>query len=175
MPPAMTEVLVIGGGVIGCAAALALVEKGFKTTVIERGPLDPVGRGPEGSNAAAGILGAQLEGLHGDNPLSRLCLLSRDRYAAWASAITEQSGLDMEMRPSGVARVAVDVASLRALEAEAAWQARAGYRVEHLDAAGVHAIEPALAEHVVGAVHFADDHRIDPPALMAALRLAAAR
>ncbi len=169
----MTDVLVIGGGMIGCAAALALAEKSFKTAVIERGPLDPVGRGPEGSSAAAGILGAQLEGLHGDNPLSRLCLLSRDRYPAWIAGITDRSGRDVELRPAGVTRVAFDAASLRAVEADAAWQARAGYRVEHLDAAAVRAIEPALASDVHGAVRFPDDHRIDPPALMAALRLAA--
>lgn len=174
MPPAMTEMLVIGGGIVGCAAALALAKKGFKTTVIERGPLDPVGRGPEGSSAAAGILGAQLEGLHGDTPLSRLCLLSRDRYAAWIAAITAQSGRDVEMRPAGVTCVALDAASLRAIEANAAWQAIAGYRVDHLDAAAVHAIEPALSTDVHGAVRFPDDHRIDPPALMAAVRLAAA-
>jgi glycine oxidase len=171
----MTDVLVIGGGIIGCATALALAAKGFKTTVIERGPRDHAARGPEGSSAAAGILGAQLEGLHGDNPLSRLCLRSRDRYAAWIAEITAQSGLDVEMRPAGVMRVALDAASLRALESDAAWQARAGYRVEHLDAAGVRAIEPALASHVHGAVRFPDDHRIDPPALMAAVRLATVR
>jgi glycine oxidase len=175
MPPAMTAVLVIGGGIIGCATALALAAKGLRITVIERGPLDPVGRGPEGSSAAAGILGAQLEALHGDNPLSRLCLQSRDRYPAWIAAITALGGGDVEMRPSGVTRVATDAASLRALDHAAAWQANAGYRVELLDAAGVHAIEPALSGDVVGAVRFADDHRIDPPALMASIRLAAAR
>jgi glycine oxidase len=171
----MTDVLVIGGGIIGCATALALAAKGLQITVIERGPLEPVGRGPEGSSAAAGILGAQLEGLHGDNPLSRLCLSSRDRYAAWIAEITAQSGRDVEMRPAGVTRVALDATSLRALEEGAAWQARAGYRVEHLDAAGVRAIEPAIASEVVGAVRFPDDHRIDPPALMAAVRLATVR
>ena len=170
----MTEALVIGGGIVGCATALALAEKGLKVTVIERGPLDPVGRGPEGSSAAAGILGAQIEGLNGDSPLSRLCLLSRDRYAAWIAAITARSGRDVEMRPAGVTRVALDAAALRAIEADAAWQARAGYRVEHLDAAAVRAIEPALASNVHGAVRFPDDHRIDPPALVAAVRLATA-
>src|SRR4051794_34034792 len=115
MPPRMTDVLVIGGGIVGCAVALALAEKKRNVTVIERGPLDPVGRGPDGSSAAAGILGAQLEGLHGDNPLSRLCLLSRDRYASWIATITARSGRDVEMRPSGVTRVALDLASLRAV------------------------------------------------------------
>lgn len=175
MPPAMTDVLVIGGGVIGSAVALALAEKGLRVTLIERSPPAPAGRGPEGSTAAAGILGAQLEALHGDTALSRLCLQSRALYAAWVASIVERSGLDVELRPSGVLRVARDAASLDALLAAAAWQARAGYRVEALDAASLHAVEPALASDVAGGVRFADDHRVDPPALLAALRLAAAR
>src|SRR5512132_4402976 len=126
MSPAMTEVLVIGGGVIGSSVALALAEKGRSVTVIERGPPAPVGRGPEGSTAAAGIVGAQLEGLHGDCALSRLCLLSRDRYASWIAAITEYTGHDVELRPAGVMVVAHDLAAVRALEAASAWQALAG-------------------------------------------------
>ncbi|MEO5731010.1 MAG: glycine oxidase ThiO [Byssovorax sp.] len=173
MSPAMTEVLVIGGGVIGSAVALALAEKGRSVTVIERGSLDPTGRGPDGSTAAAGIVGAQLEGLHGDCALSRLCLQSRDRYASWIAAITERTGRDVELRPTGVTVLAYDLADVRALEAASAWQALAGYRVEHLDAAGVRAIEPALSNVAAGGVRFPDDPRIDPPALVSALRLAA--
>jgi glycine oxidase len=173
MSPAMTEVLVIGGGVIGSAVALALAEKGRSVTVIERGPPAPIGRGPEGSTAAAGIVGAQLEGLHGDCALSRLCLLSRDRYASWVAAITERTGHDVELRSAGVMVVAHDLAAVRALEAASAWQALAGYRVERLDPAGVRAIEPALSSVAAGGVYFPDDPRVDPPALVAALRLAA--
>jgi len=172
MPPAMTETLVIGGGVVGCAVALALAGKGLKVTVIERGPLVSTGRGPEGSTAAAGVLGAQLEGLHGDCALSRLCLLGRDRYPAWIETIAARSGRDVEMRPAGVSCVAFDAATAHRYQAEAAWQALAGYRIEHLDAASARAIEPALSTDVVGGVRFPDDPRIDPPALVAAVRLA---
>ncbi len=172
MPPTMTETLVIGGGVIGCAVALALAGKGLKVTVIERGPLVSTGRGPEGSTAAAGILGAQLEGLHGDCALSRLCLLSRDRYPAWIAAITSPGGRDVEMRPAGVSCVAFDAATAQRFQAEAAWQALAGYRIELLDAASARAAEPSLSADVAGGVRFPDDPRIDPPALVAALRLA---
>jgi glycine oxidase len=175
MPPAMTATLVIGGGVVGCAVALALADKGLDVTVIERGPRVAAGCGPEGSTAAAGILGAQLEGLHGDCALSRLCLLSRDRYPAWIAAIAARTGRDVEMRPAGVSCVAFDAATAQRFQAEAAWQARAGYRVEILDAAAVHAHEPALAADVVGGVRLPDDPRIDPPALVAALRLAVAQ
>jgi glycine oxidase len=173
MPPAMTEMLVIGGGVIGSAVALALADKGCKVTVIERGSSGPVGRGPEASTAAAGILGAQLEALHGDCALSRLCLQSRDRYASWIAAITARTGRDVELRDAGVMVVGHDAAAVSALHAASAWQAQAGYRVDLLDAAGARAIEPSLSSVVAGGVHFPDDPRIDPPALVAALRLAA--
>jgi glycine oxidase len=171
----MTDVLVIGGGVIGCAVALALTAKGWKTTVIERSAPSPLGGGPTASSAAAGILGAQLEGLHGDGPLSRLCLQSRERYAAWALAISDRSGRDVELRPAGVTCVALDEAAALRLRAATAWQERAGYRVDHLDAASLHAVEPAVALDAVGGVRFPDDPRIDPPALMGALRLTAER
>ena len=44
-----------------------------------------------------------------------------------------------------------------------------------LDAAAVRAVEPALADSVRGAVHFPADARVDPPALLKALRIAAER
>src|SRR5262245_16039220 len=98
----MDSALVVGGGVIGCAVALELARQGRKVTVIERGRMEigaAVGRGPEGSSAAAGILGAQLEGLHGDGPLTRLCLQSRALYDAWVGELSELSGSDVELRP----------------------------------------------------------------------------
>jgi glycine oxidase len=174
----MDTVLVVGGGMIGVAVAFTLARRGFKVTLIERGHVEPsraLDRGPEGSSAAAGVLGAQLEGLHGDGPLTRLCLESRARYPAWVEAIHARSGLDVELRPAGVLEVAFDASGLAALQRDAAWQAQAGLPVESLDAAGVHAIEPALCSEVVGGVRFPDDPRIDPPSLLAALRVAAER
>jgi glycine oxidase len=182
----MRSVLVIGGGVIGCAAALEIARRGDKVTVLERAPAvdeaaaSPAGtdaraRGPMGSTAAAGILGAQLEGLRGDGPLSRLCLASRALYPSWERRIRELSGRDIELRPAGVTVVALDAARLRALEAEVAWQERAGLPVERLDATALAAIEPSLSRDAAGGVRFAEDARVDPPSLLAALRLAVER
>jgi glycine oxidase len=172
----MRDLLVIGGGVIGCAVALAARRRGLSVTLLERGELGPVGHpGPEGSGAAAGIVGAQLEALHGDGPLSRLCLLSRDRYPAWVEGLAELTGADVELRPCGVSRVVTDGAALETLFHDVAWQEQAGFRVERLDAQAARALEPALSPAVIGGVRFPDDPRIDPPALVAALRLAVAR
>jgi glycine oxidase len=174
----METVLVVGGGVIGGAVAFALSRRGLKVTLIERGHVEPsraIGRGPEGSSAAAGILGAQLEGLQGDGPLTRLCLDSRARYPVWVEAIRALSGSDVEFRPAGALEVAFEASALAALQRDAAWQREAGLPVEQLDAAGVRALEPSLSTDVVGGVRFPDDPRIDPPSLLAALRVAAER
>ncbi len=172
----MRDLLVIGGGVIGCAVALAAARRGLAVTLLERGELGAITHpGPEGSAAAAGIVGAQLEGLHGDGPLSRLCLASRDRYPAWIEGLGELTGVDVELRPSGVSRVVTGGAALETLFHDVVWQERAGLRVERLDAQQARAIEPALSDEVIGGVRFPDDPRIDPPSLLAALRLAVAR
>src|SRR3954463_12980409 len=149
------SVLVVGGGVIGCAVALELRRRGHPVTVIERGRVETgeaLGRGPEGSSAAAGILGAQLEGLHGDGPLTRLCLQSRARYPAWVGLLTELSGRDVELRPAGVLAIAYAESALAELAEQIAWQARAGMAVEQLDGAEVRAREPALSTEVLGAM-----------------------
>jgi glycine oxidase len=174
----MSSVVVVGGGVIGCAVALELVRRGHPVTVLDRGRLEigqALGRGPDGSSAAAGILGAQLEGLHGDGPFTQLCLKSRAIYPAWAVLLAELSGCDVELRPAGMLEVAYATSDLDAIVEKVAWQARAGLPFERLDPTMVHALEPSLSPEVVGAVWFPDEPRVDPPSLLSALRIAAAR
>jgi glycine oxidase len=172
----VTSVLVIGGGVIGCACALALARRGARVTVLERGASRTEAPGETGVStwAAAGIASAQVA-TEADGPLARLCIASRARYPEYAALIRELTGLDVQLRDAGVLRPALDEAELAALRAEAAWQPGAGLRVEHLDAKATRELEPALSDEVVGSVRFPDDPRIDPPSLLAALRVAIER
>ena len=73
-PQASVNVVVVGGGVMGCAAAYELSKRGVKVTVLERSV-----PGAEASSAAAGILGAQVESHH-PGPLTELGLASRALY-----------------------------------------------------------------------------------------------
>lgn len=164
-----TDVLVVGGGVVGCASALALAEAGLRPLVLER-----AAPGAEASSAAAGILGAQVES-HAPGPMADLCLASRARWAPWAERLRASTAIDVEHRASGVLRVETDAAKLRALEQEHAWQRAAGLSVDVVDGAGVRALEPSLAGGLAGGVRFADDARVDPPSLLRALAIAAAR
>ena len=69
----MSDVLVIGGGIIGLASAIALAQKGASVTIIER---DRCGQGA--TWAAAGMLAPEAEMLEGD--LLDFGIRSRDLY-----------------------------------------------------------------------------------------------
>ena len=51
-----TDVIVVGGGIMGCSAALRLAQAGLSVCVLERSV-----PGAEASTAAAGILGPLME------------------------------------------------------------------------------------------------------------------
>lgn len=163
------RVAIVGGGVMGCATALALADRGADVVVLERAV-----PGAEASSAAAGILGAQVE-LHGKEDDAALFVRARDAWRGWATALREASGVDVGWRQSGVLRVAFDEGQRAELSREVGWQREHGLRAELVDGARARSIEPALAESVVAAAHFPDDAQVDPPALLRALMAALAR
>lgn len=89
------SVLIIGGGAIGCASALALAQAGCRVTLVERGTL-----GGESSWAGAGLLSALLPWDYRPE-LVRLLDRSRALYPAWIERLRE-SGVDPEYRASGL-------------------------------------------------------------------------
>lgn len=155
------DAVVIGGGAIGCAAALALAKRGMRVSLLER-----TRPGAEASSAAAGILGAHAEA-HGGGALTALCLQSLSMYAAWARELTSATGVDIGYRPSGSMRVFFDRAAWERAAEEAAAVFGEGARA--LDAAEARRKERALSDGVAGAIEFPADCRIDPPALVRAL------
>ncbi len=163
------RVAVIGGGVMGCATALVLAERGAEVVVLERAV-----PGAEASSAAAGILGAQVE-LHESLEDARLFAQAREAWRTWAVALREASGIDVGWRASGVLRVARSEPECAAVAREVAWQTKQGLRAEWLDGRRAREVEPALAHDVAGAAHFPDDAQVDPPALLRALMATLAR
>ena len=155
------DALVIGGGAIGCSAALALSKRGARVRLLERSHV-----GAEASSAAAGILGAHAEA-HGDAALTALCLKSLGMYAGWIAELERATGVDIGYRPSGSMRLFFERA---AWEREvAATSATFGEGARALDGEEARAREPSLAREIAGAVEFPLDCRIDPPALVSAL------
>jgi glycine oxidase len=163
-----SDVAVVGGGVMGCAVALRLAQRGAKVTVIERGI-----PGAEASSAAAGMLAPQMEA-DGPGPMLELGLASRALYPALAAELGAATGIDIGYVRSGVLAVALDGAEEQALAARCVWQEARGLPVEALPGAAARALEPALGETVRGALRFPDDAQVSPPALARAFSQAAA-
>lgn len=163
------DVVVIGGGVMGCGTAFELARHGVRTLVLERSV-----PGAEASSAAAGILGAQVES-HGDGPLFELALHSRKLYPKWADSLAEETGIDVEFRPSGVLLVAYDAKAQATALRERSFQKKRGCSLEALRGTALKQAAPALGPDVHGALRFREDARIDPPKLLRALRIGAER
>jgi len=164
----VTDVAIVGGGIMGCAVALRLAARGLGVTVIERGI-----PGAEASSAAAGILGPQMEA-EAPGPLLDLGLRSRALYPALAAELREATGIDIGYEKSGVLAVALDGASAAELTARRAWQMARGLRVEPLSSDTVRVLEPNLGAEVRGALRFTDDAQVNARELARAFSQAAA-
>jgi glycine oxidase len=163
------DVVVIGGGLVGCALGRELARRGARTVLVERGEL-----AAEASRAAAGMVAPQAE-TRRPGPLLRLALESRRRYGEWVACLQAESGLDVEYRTDGILYVALDAAEARALAARAAWQRRLGLRVARLLPRDARRLVPALPPRIRLAVHFPDDHRVNNERLAVAAGIAARR
>jgi glycine oxidase len=157
--------VIVGGGVVGCATAIALAERGADVVVVERGA-----PGGEASSAAAGILGAQVEARE-NAALLPLFVRARAEYGDWAEELRERTGVDIAHRVTGGLRVAAPgrEEDARAIRDEVDWQREQGLRAELVDGRGARAIEPALAESIETAAHYPDESQVDPRALVRSL------
>jgi glycine oxidase len=164
-----TDVLIVGGGVIGCALAAELAARGQRVTVIERG--EP---GAEASGAAAGMLTPQADA-HRRDSLFDLALESRNSYPQWAGALSEETGIDVGYRRTGLLRCAFGAPG-QSLVSAYAWQEAAGLPLETCSLERLRScLEGRLSPEVGEAVFFPDEAVVDPRRLMAALSLAARR
>jgi glycine oxidase len=163
------DVVIVGGGVMGCATALELAKAGADVLVLERSV-----PGAEASSAAAGILGAQVETSEPDSAFD-LARESRARYPAWVEQLKNATGIDVGYRRCGVLRVAFDEESKASILRETAWQEKAGLTVEKIEQSQLRALEPKLDLKTTFAVHFPEDGQVDPPRLLRALYIAAAQ
>ena len=87
------RVVVIGAGVVGCAAAYELAKAGCRVTVVERGELCG-----EASWASAGMIS---QAVPADDPLGRFHALGSQLFPALAAEISELTGVDASYRRNG--------------------------------------------------------------------------
>jgi glycine oxidase len=144
----IADAVVLGGGVVGLAVARELALRGVNTTLVERATL-----GAEASWAAAGMLAPQVEADARDQFFDFACE-SRDAYPAFADALLEESGVDIELDCTGTLYLAFTEADERECARRFEWQQRAGLIVEGLTAGEARALEPNLSPLVRSALRF---------------------
>lgn len=164
-----SDVVIVGGGVIGGALALSLVERGLKVTLVEAGR---IGRGA--SWAAAGVLAP--EWCANEPPaLSRLANDGLEMWPAWADDIESRTGVGLNLRHDGLLNLWVDLdAPHLPPEMNTTPPPCPEDHGERLTAAEVRELEPALTGPILGGVLHPGDAHVDNPRLAPALtRLAA--
>jgi glycine oxidase len=168
---AASDVVVIGGGVIGLAIAWRACERGLRVTVLERGE-----SGGGTSRVAAGMLGPIAEAAPGEEPLLALGQASARAYPSFVRDLARASGsTDVGYTPCGTLLTACDGDEAEALVRELDLRERLGLRVERLRASEARRREPALAPSLRLALDVPDDHAIDPRRLTHVLRAAVHR
>jgi glycine oxidase len=161
------DVVIVGGGVIGLTIARALRQRGVRDVVlIERGQL-----GAEASWAAGGILGPQIESDRADDFFQLACA-SRDLYPAFANALNEESGTDVELDATGTLYLAFTEKEESEIRHRFDWQTKAGLEVELLSPGEALALESCVSPTVRGALLFPNDVQVENRKLVEALAMA---
>ncbi len=159
------DAVVVGGGVIGSATAFFLAREGLRVRLLER---DDLASGASG--AAAGMLTPVVE-TETDGPLRRFGLRALAAFPALVVELAERAGIDPELVPSGVLRVAGgadEAAGLRARAVEPGAD-----DLTWLEPADARAFEPQLAPDVAGALWSPRECHVRSPLLARAYARAA--
>lgn len=151
----LSDVIVVGAGVVGAACASYAVAAGMRVTVIDRGA---VAGGTTGAGEGNLLVSDKAPG-----PELELALLSTALWTELADALP--SGVEYEAKGGLV--VAQDPAGMAALAEFAATQRKAGVEAGEVPADRLHDLEPHLAPGLAGGFHYPGDAQV-MPALAAA-------
>ncbi len=149
-----TNVVIVGGGVIGCSIAYQLRKAGVAVTVLDQGEI-----GAEASSAAAGLL-APLGSLAGPGPLADLLLASFALFPALVPELEDASGIRMEYEQTGALRVVRNPRNVSNLRKRMkAWQPL-GLHIRWLTGEEARQLEPTLAPDVCAALYAPEESQV---------------
>ena len=160
------EVVIVGGGVIGCSIAYHLAREKVDVLLLEQGQI-----GREASWASAGIL------THGDpssrKPRQQLAAQSRAMFAPLCEELRELTGVDPEYRASGGLRLFFSEEEISHARQWYEQSVAADIRAEFLQPPELQQLEPVISSSAVAGLHFLDDGSVRNPRWVRALALGA--
>jgi len=157
-----TDVLIIGGGIIGAAAAYFLSRDGVDVLLVEKGEL-----GREASGATAGTLSIQ-------NKEEKSLALAREGVRIWAE-LQDEIGEPLEFVRTGGLRVAETEDQVRTLEKAARRQRKSGLTVDIWDHTRLRKEAAYLSPDIAAASFCPLDSRCNPLKAVVALAEHASR
>jgi glycine oxidase len=150
------EILIVGGGIIGCALARELARANQKVLVVERGQV-----GAGASSAAAGLLAPALSASP-VGPLADLCFQSAALYDGWVDELRQDGAGDVGYRCPGLLEL-YDESTPLSLAPEAVGSDR--QRIERLSPKEVRKREPALRSETLAGLFYPDAAQVNPTRL----------
>ncbi|MHB8600218.1 MAG: glycine oxidase ThiO [Ktedonobacteraceae bacterium] len=160
------DVLIVGGGIIGCSIAYFLRKQGVEVIVLEKGDI-----GAQASSAAAGLL-APIRPLCQQDSFKTLQLAGLTCFSSFVPEVEAVSGIAVGYEQTGTLRL-LPAEKLVSVQAWAeAWQ-RAGYHIEMLTSEEIYEREPLLSSGLRGAVTIAEEAQVVPVQLVQAYAQAA--
>lgn len=148
----MTDILIIGGGIIGLATAIALSQKGTNVTIVERGTC-----GKGATWAAAGMLAPEAERLEG--ALLEFGMRSREMYPQWIANLMRLSGQDCGYWCCGIIAPVLSESDRQTLSQHS----------KYLDKAQSHRHQSGLGAAILGSLWLPDDAQVNNRKLAKAL------
>lgn len=183
-----SEILIIGGGVIGLATAIELKLRGAKVTAISRN------NKAAAATAAAGMLAPSAEGI-ANTAMLQLCNRSLYLYPDWTRKLEEITGLDTGYWACGILapvfgegdKVSHCVAEVPPVVVSGATRRETRGQGDNvgnstpstpsnqywLDKQAIHQYQPGLSEEVIGGWWYPEDGQVDNRALFQTLLNAA--
>jgi glycine oxidase len=161
------KVLVVGGGIIGCATAYELAKAGCAVTVLERAT-----PGAEASSAAAGMLTVFGEASGAD--VRDLAVASWRLFPGVARELRAATGIDIELTTKGTVYPLFAVEDIHDAEARVRWALGPEFGVDVWDASELRDREPALSPKIRGAMFVRGDYWVNNQRLVVAYAQAAA-
>ncbi len=163
LPNQKTDVLVIGGGVLGSSLAYFLSQEGQDVMVVDRDDINL-----QASGANAGSLHVQLlsfdfgaRAQEGGGPAAATLPLGPPSVKLWQQ-IQDDCGEDLEVKITGGLMVTDSAAGMRFLQAKAELERSHGIEAHLIDGSELRRLSPALSPTLLGAEWCPMEGKINP-------------
>ena len=158
-----TDLIIIGGGISGCALAYYLACEGLEVILLEKSGLNG-----ESSGANSGSLHGQIphevfieKGIEWANNFGPTLRLLKDSIHIWRD-LERELGTDLEVRVNGGLLVAKNKHEIEDIRSKAKIEKRFGINSEFLDKSEIRKFAPYLSEDVLGAMYYPEEGKANP-------------